>query len=877
MFWREWSGWRQKFAYHGARWHAGGLPEFRQDDRPTLDVPAPPQRPSTARAGVMRFDRYALDRNRRQLFADGNPLPIGGRAFDLLDELVRHAGRTVSTEELRRAVWPDRKVGDNNLRVQIAALRKLLGDGVIALHATRGYRFTLPVLDEDGADTAEVVVGNLPAHLPPLYGRDDDLASLAERLGRQARVTLTGPAGVGKTSLARAAAHLRRQDPVDGVWWIELAALQESAQIADRIASVLQIKLAGEAPVESLARALADKRMLLVLDNCEHLSDAACAVADALLRHAPRVAVLATSRRTLKCAGEEVLRLGTLALPEAPGLAAARRSGAVAWFEARARRADPDFAVTTANVEAVVEICRRLDGVALAIGLAAARVPLLGVAGLRDRLVDRLRLLISGVPDPRGHPQALLAALDWSHELLAPSERTVLRRLGVFAGSFSLASVQSLARDDTLDEWGVLDALNALIDHSLVLSEPGALQSGAPVRYTMHESVRLYAREHLEASGEAPALQARHARHVLSLVRGSVDPAAPARDRMDIALTDADHDNLRAALAWAREHDTALALELAIQANPFFRRRGHHLEARRMGEALLHDGRVDAHPQAVVRLKLAQAVISFELNQLDHTLRFGQEALDALADLPHDDALLGEAWSWIGVSHQMRNHLDLAEPALRQSLAHDRAAGNLADAASQLNNLGLVMVERRRFVEAGTLFDEALALNRQVGRTWGIAITLENLGEAAYAAGRPEDAIAHWHEALPLMRQLGHLYHESQLLIYLGMALRRQGQRDAALAHAREGLRIGLAQQLRGLVADGLTLLAALAADRRELHRAAVLLCLADQQRGSVPAIGPAAIDRRETEAAVRGPLGEAAWQAARLEAQRSTPGDLLG
>ena len=824
----------------------------------------------------MRFDRYALDRNRRQLLADGSPLPIGGRAFDLLDELVRHAGRTVSTDELRRAVWPDRKVGDNNLRVQIAALRKLLGDGVIALHATRGYRFTLPVLEEDVPDAAVVVVGNLPAHLPPLYGRDDDLASLAEHLRAKARVTLTGPAGVGKTALARAAAHLRRQDPADGVWWIELAALQESTQVADRIASVLQIKLTGEAPVEALARLLADKRMLLVLDNCEHLSDAACALADALLRHAPGVAVLATSRRTLKCAGEVVLRLGTLGLPEAPGLAAARRSGAVAWFEARARRADPDFALTAANAETVVDICRRLDGVALAIGLAAARVPLLGVAGLRDRLVDRLRLLTSQATDPRGHPQALVAALDWSHGLLAPPERTVLRRLGVFAGSFSLASVQTLACDDTLDDWAVLDALNALIDHSLVLSEPGALQSGAAVRYTLHESVRLYARERLETSGEAPALQQRHARHVLTLVRGTDDPAAPARDRMDIALPDADHDNLRAALAWAREHDIALALELAIQANPYFRKRGHHLEARRLGQALLHDTRVAAHPRALVRLKLAQGVISFEQNQLDLTLRFAQEALAALADLPPDDLLLGEAWSWIGVTHQMRNHLDLAEPALRQSLAHDRAAGNLSDAASQLNNLGLVMVERRRFDEAATLFEEALGLNRQLGRTWGIAITLENLGEAAYARNDPAAALAHWHEAMPLMRQLGHVYHEAQLSTYMGLALRRQGQRDAALAHAREGLRISLAQQLRGVVADALTLMAALAADQRELQRAAMLLCLADQQREGAPPIGPVAIDRRETEATVRGPLGEAAWHAARLEAQRTSPSGAL-
>ncbi|MEO8280821.1 MAG: winged helix-turn-helix domain-containing protein [Ideonella sp.] len=839
----------------------------------SVPTPGPPQAPT----GVMRFDRYALDLNRRQLLADGKPLPIGGRAFDLLDELVRQAGRTVSTDALRRAVWPDRKVGDNNLRVQITALRKLLGDGVITLHSTRGYRFTLPVLEEGDADIADSGLGNLPIHLPPLYGRDDDLKALAEGLVGQARITLAGPAGVGKTALARAAAHLRRTDPVDGVWWVDLAALGEASQLPDRIAALLQIKLQAEAPLDSLVRALADKRMLLVLDNCEHLSEVACELADALLRRAPRVAVLATSRRPLKCAGELLLRLGSLALPDGPGLAAARHSGAVVWFEARARRADPEFAVTTDNVEAVVDICQHLDGLAMAIGLAAARVPLLGVAGLRARLVDRFRLLTSDSQDPRGHPQALGAALDWSHELLAESEQMVLRRLGMFAGSFALDTVQALARDESLDDWAVLDALNALIDLSLVFSDPAALQSGAPMRYTMHESVRLYARQRLEASGEATSLRERHAREMLALVLGGRAVAAPPPDPMTVLLPDADHDNLLAAIAWAREHDLALALTLAVTANPYMRRRGHHLEARRIGAALLNDSRSADHPEAVVQLQIAQAAISFEQNDLNRTLELARAALGALSKLPLNEALLGEAWSWIGVAHQMHNEIDLAEPALRESLDHLRQAGRRADAASQLNNLGLLMVERRQFGEARALFAEALALNRELGTPWGTAMTLENLGEAAYAEGNCEAALAHWQEAVPIMRALGHIYQEAQLLTYIGQALRRLGQRDAALAHAREGQRISLARQLGGLVADGLTLLAALAADQHEQHRAAVLLCMADKQRGKLPAIGPAAIDRRETEVAVRSAIGEAAWQAARLEADRSSPAQVVG
>ncbi|GAP38742.1 hypothetical protein ISF6_5295 [Piscinibacter sakaiensis] len=823
----------------------------------------------------MRFARYTLDRERRQLLADGQPVPIGGRAFDLLDELVRHAGRTVSTEALRRAVWPDRKVGDNNLRVQITALRKLLGEGVIALHATRGYRFTLPVdagSEDDGARAAPAPPGNLPAQGSPLCGRDEALAAITEALGGQVRLTLVGPAGIGKTALARAAALARRDAFPDGAWWVELAALTELPQIVARVGALLQIDLPPEGALEALVRVLSERRLLLVLDNAEHLVDAVSAFADALLRHAPRVALLATSRRALRCAGEQLQRIGPLSLPQQPGLAAGRRSGAVAWFEARARRADPGFALTDANVDAVTELCRRLDGVALAIGLAAARLPALGLAGLHERLGDRLRLLTSGATDPRGHPLALSAALDWSFGLLAERERTVLCRLSVFSGSFSAGAAQALAADDTLDAWEVLAALDGLIEHSLLACDPASLQSAGAARHRLHESVRVYARARLDERGETPALQRRLALDLRARLTGPAEAGRAPPDRMAVTLPDADLDDLRAALAWAAEHDPALALGLAVDATPCLRRRAHHHEGRRIALGLLADPRCAAYPQALLGLRLALAALCFEQHALDETLAHAEAALQAArAAAEPDHARLGEAWSWIGVAQQMRGAFAPAEPALRQALVHHRLAGpaQAASLASDLNNLALVMVEQARFDEAQPLFEEALAVNRAIGRDWGVAVTLENLGEAAYARGDAVTARARWEEALPTMRRLAHVYQESLLLGYLALALRRLGEPVAAEAHAQESLRLALSHRLPALAADALVPLAGLALDRGDAMHCAVLLHVAQRQRGAAVAIGPTGVEARALAAASDAALGAAARVAARLQAER--------
>jgi predicted ATPase len=397
-----------------------------------------------------------------------------------------------------------------------------------------------------------------------LYGRAEDLAAIAALLREHPVVTITGSGGIGKTRVAQAVAKLimteAATDYPDGVWWVELGALADGALVPSAVAQAMGTRTAGEPPTALMLRSqLAAQRTLLVLDNCEHLADAVTALVDTVTAGAPRVSVLVTSQETLRAVDEHVYRLGGLAIPDAADAETASRSGVVELFETRARAVEPRFRLTTTNLPVVIEICRRLDGIPLAIELAAARLPLLGVEGLRARLHERFNLLTGGARVVLRRHQTLRATLEWSHALLTPDEQAVFRRLGVFAGGFTLEAAQHVASDERIDPWTTLDHLGALVDKSLVLAE------GDPVpRYRMLETTRAYALERLVEAGEMQATLRRHAHAVLALLEpfehhewgwrasGSVVPAAKV-----------ELDNLRAALEWvdsAAEGPLAVAL-----------------------------------------------------------------------------------------------------------------------------------------------------------------------------------------------------------------------------------------------------------------------------------------------------------------------------
>ena len=403
---------------------------------------------------------------------------------------------------------------------------------------------------------------NLPQLPPELYGREDDQAALQSLLQSQRLVTVTGTGGIGKTRLALAAAHARRAAYPDGVWWVDLAPVTGEDAVPRAVAQALALSLAGrQSPLDELANLLADSQMLLVLDNCEHVLESASRTAQLLSTRTAGVRVLATSQELLRVPGETLYRLQTLSLPSAVEPLAALDSGAVALFVARVQAQQPGFAVSEATVGDVVAICTELDGLALALEMAAARVPALGLAGVRQRLNERLRMLTSGSRTAERRHQALRETLRWSHSLLSDQEQAVFRRLAVFAGGFTLQAAQDALTDDELDEWAVLDLLCALVDKSLI-----TVQGMDPPRYRMLETARAFALEQLALSGEAEHMARRHAQATLRLFEqaelqwGEV----PLREIRRRVLPEI--DNLRAALRWAHGRDDVPEIAVGLTA-----------------------------------------------------------------------------------------------------------------------------------------------------------------------------------------------------------------------------------------------------------------------------------------------------------------------
>ncbi len=586
----------------------------------------------SAREEVVWSGHWAVDTHTRRLVLDGQTVAVGERAFDLLVALAEAPGTVVATETLLQQLWPGRVVEENNLHVHVSALRRLLGTDAIRTVRGRGYQLTRPQHTPPAATdppaggqphaarTAEephANAGNLPHFLPPLIGRDADLQRLQQLLGLHRTVTVTGAAGVGKTSLALAAARTWRhpQAGASGPWLVELAGAAEAIPLAEAVARVLGVVLPGlQPPEDELVDLLRTRSLLLVLDNCEHRAQEAGRLVDRLARGTAEVRVLATSQVPLQHRGEQVFRLDTLALPRPQAPAAeAQGAGAVALFLARAAQHDGGLPLDEGeqSLADVVAICESLDGLPLAIELAAARLPLLGLQGLRQRLGQPLALLTGG---PRGAParqQTLRGAIAWSHALLGDDERCAFRRLGIFAGSFSATVARQVLDLPGDDEGPVLDLLGTLLGKSLLVPPVGRPGAHTAPRLRLLESTRSFAREQLQACGEHPATAVRLARAMLLLYGRDDGPRRlDTRPGAEEALA-TDLDNLRSALdALATQDDQAeLHIELAGAAAWIWSRLGLRAEGlRRCRQAL---ARVDAHtpPRLEARLQLGWAAL----------------------------------------------------------------------------------------------------------------------------------------------------------------------------------------------------------------------------------------------------------------------------
>jgi non-specific serine/threonine protein kinase len=588
----------------------------------------------------------------------------------------------------------------------------------------------------------------LPAAPTPLLGRELELAAVHAHLISEGRrlVTLTGPGGCGKTRLALEAAGQIAGAFEHGVWFVDLAPLHDAALILPTIAQMLDVRNPQRRPLQDvLVGRLHDRRLLLVLDNCEHLLAGIPEVAN-LLGACPEMWMLATSREALHLMGEQVLPVQPLRLPDLADESTAEavgRSPAAALFVQRASAADPAFHLTDGNARAVAEICVRLDGLPLAIELAAARVRIFSAEQIAARLDDRFRLLTTGPRTAPPRQQSLRATVDWSYGLLAQPERALLRRLSVFAGGWTFEAAEVVAAGEGVRSDAVLDLLAQLVDKSLVIAEP---QHGA-MRYRLHESIRQYAREQLQGVGEADTTRDRHLAYFLALAEEAEPKLRGAESQLFLDRLEEEHANLRVALEWAlqpsRRDDAALRLSGALAW--FWWVRSH-----------LEDGR-----------------------------RWLARALDETSGSPtaRMKALYGEAH----IAHHQRD-APTARRRLEESLALARELGDRWAESWVLHLLGRVAYYDDDTVTARSLGEESLALAEDVGDGWLIAWALHLLGLAAHIAADYPTSRDYYTRSLAIRRELGFQEGISTLTHLLGLVAVREGDLGRARTLFREGL-----------------------------------------------------------------------------------------
>ena len=558
---------------------------------------------------------------------------------------------------------------------------------------------------------AERARHNLPIALTSFVGRDRELPEVGRLLDRNRLLTLTGAGGAGKTRLSLEVARRRVGSFRDGVWLVALAGLSDPALVPGAVASALGLTLGSQrSDLEELSAQLEQWQALLILDNCEHLAAASASVAEGLLAACPELRILVTSREPLRVPGEVTWRVPSLALPT-PGsavtLAELAACESVRLFCERASDVTSSFALSEDNAAAVAEICFRLDGMPLALELAAARVGALSPAQIAERLSDSLTVLTAGSRSALDRQQTLRATLSWSHDLLTPAERAQFRRLAVFAGTFSLDAAEAVTSGEGVARTEVTDVLARLVDKSLVVADDCA----EGYRYRLLESMRQYARERLVEAGEATALLAQHHAYYLGLAR-ALDPEAgngePVRHPDSL---EEDHDNLRAALAWSLREAPEQALKLALYVWPMWMAGSHFQEGSRWLKAAL----AAAPAPTEVRAEALRALGGLEvrLGRTAKVARLGAERVEIFRALG-DRRAVAHALDEVGVYEYMAGRFDLADELYSQSRALAEELGDRSVAAAVLHSCGILALTRSDFAGARELLLDSLTRLREI-------------------------------------------------------------------------------------------------------------------------------------------------------------------
>ena len=754
------------------------------------------------------FGDFLLDLDTHELVRAGAPVSLSPKAFQLLGILVENCPKALSKTELQGRLWPSTFVVEKNLTNLVSEIREALGDDPVHPRFVRtvrrfGYAFReAPAAETTASDASGRTVGgmtsvpddrrhNLPVPLTNFIGRDQEIAELLRLMASTRLLTLTGAGGCGKTRLAlELAASVLDRFP-DGVWVIDLAAICNPSLVTQTVASVLDVREGPNRPVrEALLDYVRSREILLVLDNCEHLITACAQLAEALLRAALRLCILATSREALGITGETIWRVPSLSVPEllqGPAAETLAKYDAIRLFGERATAVDPAFRLTGANASRVAQVCHRLDGIPLAIELAAARVNVLSIEQIDCRLNDRFRLLTGGSRTAVPRQRTLKATVDWSYDLLSESERQLLRRLSVFAGGWTMAAAEEVTSDNDSEREDVLEFLSRLIDKSLVNVDSDVDEDR---RYRFLETVRQYAQERLRQSGETERMRDRHLAFFQQLVHRAEPELTRAGQVTWLNRLQREHDNLRLALEWclSAPERGAQTVELAAALCHFWMKRGYFREGQDYLERALS---ASGSTPSVLR---AKALMSLGC------MTFFQGDFERTRVLLEESATLGRAagnLSVVGFSLGMMAvaALELGDVAEGVRLATEGQAAGRASATPWVQGpslacLAYLAMHEGDFDRAGQLHEEALELARRQGEKWGMGISLFDLALLRVVQQRHAQARALCAEGIALHQEFGDRRGVAWCLGILSGAEAAAGQtlRAARLRGAMEGL-----------------------------------------------------------------------------------------